>query len=89
MKTKNFKLAEQMLRKTITFEINQVDYLIDLSLNHIIVWSIVGRSGTFHSTEIIALFNLTGFSTYIQYNAIERRCELVIFLNNTLRSGPR
>jgi len=78
MKTKSLKLAEQMLKATTSYKLNQIDYLIDLVSNHINVWSTVkGNDNCFHSTEIISMFHKVGYSTYIQYK--NGRCELTIF----------
>ena len=78
IKTGKLKLVEQIIRSTTSFSLNHIDYLLDLTAKHIKVWQKYNVHGSFMATEIIKLFEF-GFSTYIQYDEENKRCELVIF----------
>jgi len=73
------KLGEEMLKATIVYYLKQIDYLLDLKINHIYVWSTQSNEGVFHATQIISMFISVGFTCYIEYDDFNARCELVIF----------
>jgi len=76
MKTFNKTLAEMILTETTAYKMKQISF--KHFADSIYVWSTIDRSGCFHATEIIQLF-AHPFSTYIQYDKEENRCELRIF----------
>ena len=80
MKTKKrIKLAEEMLKATTSYYLKQIEYLLDEKVNQIYVWSTMSNEGVFHSTQIISMFISVGFTCYVEYDDLNKRCELIIF----------
>jgi len=75
MKSFNRRLAVMILKNTTAYKLNHISYKSDSK--NITVWSI-NTNGAFYKTDIIQLF-IHPFSSYIQYNPEEKRCELIIF----------
>jgi len=75
METSNLELAIEMLKKSVDFRCQQIDFII--KDKYLIIWSI-NATGTFHNVNLCMLFNQL-FSSFIAYNSDEKRVELTVY----------
>lgn len=76
MKTSKIKLAEEMLKNSMSFKLNQINY--ELQKETLVIWSANTNKGTLHNLELVIMFKEL-FSCYASYNEDKKRVELNVF----------